>query len=128
VILAKDVEKGSRLPVRIARKFSEPRLSSYHVVTLLLAPCFPSQSWRACTRYTVPHFWPTNRSFLKRVDVCYGGRSMATAQHPKVAFDEPDEPVSEPQHIEALEQENKELKELVIQLSKLVIKYVAREH
>jgi hypothetical protein len=33
-------------------------------------------------------------------------------------------PEPDPPHLEAVEQENKELKDLVVQLSKLVIKYV----
>ena len=34
----------------------------------------------------------------------------------------------EPQRLEALQEENKELKDLVVQLSKVVLKYVMEKH
>ena len=43
---------------------------------------------------------------------------------------EPNQTTTEPQHsdFEALQEENKQLKDLVVQLSKLVIKYVVQQH
>ena len=51
---------------------------------------------------------------------------MASA-YPRGVVEPDDMKASEPQHMEALEQENKELKDLVVQLSKLVVKYVMAE-
>jgi hypothetical protein len=55
------------------------------------------------------------------------GTSLATAYTPAA---KPERAAPQPQHVhfEALQEENKELKELVVALSKLIIKYVVQEH
>jgi hypothetical protein len=100
-----------------------------------MAPVMPIRSSR--TEANAPHFAVNNSIFCpifgQRLSRSWRGQSSVEASvataFPKPIGD-PDRSIPEPQHLdtEALCEENKQLKELVVQLSKLVVKYVVERH